>query len=87
MWLAKDAGGQRPMGEPTCEDTMVHRAVAMRWEARDEQDVQDRAAGFWRGRSPHAARHARRARGMTEGLGWSVEAEVRGDCASRDQTR
>ena len=87
MWLEKDDGGQRPMGKPTCEDTMVQRAVAMRLEALDEQDVQDSSSGFRRGRSPHGALPARRERCLTEGIGWIVEAEVSGDCESLDQTR
>ena len=41
VWLEKDAGGQRPIGKPTFEDTMVQRAVAMRLDAIDEQDFQD----------------------------------------------
>ena len=41
MWLEKAEGGQRPIGKPTFEDTMVQRAVAMRWEAIYEQDFQD----------------------------------------------
>ena len=41
VWIAKDDGGQRPIGKPTCEDTMVQRAVAMRLEAIDEHDFYD----------------------------------------------
>ena len=41
VWLEKEDGGQRPIGKPTFEDTMVQRAVAMRWEAIYEQDFQD----------------------------------------------
>jgi retron-type reverse transcriptase len=33
VWLEQDDGGQRPIGKPPCEDTMVQRAVAMRLEA------------------------------------------------------
>ena len=40
-WLAKDDGGQRPLGKPTCEDNMVQSAVAMRLEAIYEQDLQE----------------------------------------------
>ena len=55
-------------------------------EAIDEQDLQDSSSGCRRGRSPHEALHELRERCMTEGLGWSVDAEVSGDCDSRDQT-
>ena len=48
-------------------------------EAIDEQDLQDSSSGFRRGRSPHEARHELRERCMTEGIGWSGDAEVSGD--------
>src|SRR5712691_9890491 len=38
VWIAKDDGGQRPIGQPTFEDKMVQRAVAMWLEAIDEHD-------------------------------------------------
>ena len=41
VWIEKDDGGQRPIGQPTFEDKMVQRAVAMRLEAIDEQDFYD----------------------------------------------
>jgi retron-type reverse transcriptase len=41
VWIAKDDGGQRPIGTPTCEDNIVQRAVAMLLEAIDEQDFSD----------------------------------------------
>jgi retron-type reverse transcriptase len=40
VWREKDDGGQRPIGTPTCEATMVQRAVARRLEAIYEQDLQ-----------------------------------------------
>ena len=55
VWIEKDDGGQRPMGQPTFEDTMVQRAVAMLREAIYEQDFYDGSSGFRPGRSPHAA--------------------------------
>jgi retron-type reverse transcriptase len=57
VWLDKDEGGQRPIGKPTCEDTLVQRAVAMRLEAIDEHDFSDGSYGFRQGRSPHDALH------------------------------
>jgi len=57
VWLAKDDGGQRPIGKPTCEDKMVQRAVAMLLAAIYEQDFYDCAYGFRQGRSPHDALH------------------------------
>jgi retron-type reverse transcriptase len=41
VWIDKDDGGQRPMGQPTFEDQMVQRAVAMRLAAIYEQDLYD----------------------------------------------
>ena len=41
VWMAKDDGGQRPIGTPTCEDQMVQRAVARRLAAIDEPDFSD----------------------------------------------
>ena len=66
---------------------MVQRAVAMRLEAIDEQDVLDGSEGVRPGRSPQEARHAVRERCMPEGMGGIVEAEVRGDVESLDRTR
>ena len=85
--LAKAAGGQRPIGKPTCEDQMVQRAVALRWEAIDAHDLSDGSSGFRQGRSPHEARHALRARCMPESRGWMVAAEGRGYGDSLDKTR
>jgi hypothetical protein len=82
VWIEKDEGSQRPSGKPACEATMVQRAVALRWEAIDEQDCSDGSDGsdgLRPGRSPHEARHALRERGLTEGSSWIVEAEVSGD--------
>jgi len=41
VWIAKDDGGQRPIGKPTFEDKRVQRAVAMLLEAIDEHDFYD----------------------------------------------
>jgi len=50
----------------------------MRWEAIYEPDVYDGAYGFWPGRSPPEALPELRQRCLTEGRGWSGEADVRG---------
>jgi group II intron reverse transcriptase/maturase len=87
VWIEKEDGGQRPIGKPTFEDKIVQRAVAMLWEAIDEQDFYDCSDGFRPGRSPHAALHALREQCMTEGLGWIVDADVSGYFDSIDRTR
>jgi len=87
VWLDKDDGGQRPIGKPTFEDTIVQRAVAMLLEAIYEQDFGDSSYGFRQGRSPHDALHALREQCMTEGIGWIVDADVSGYFDSIDGTR
>jgi retron-type reverse transcriptase len=87
VWIETEDGSQRPIGTPAFEEKMVQRAVAMRREAIDEQDVLDGSSGFRPGRRPHEALHAVRERCMQEGIGWIVEAEVRGDFESLDRTR
>lgn len=87
VWIEKDDGGQRPIGKPAFEDKIVQRAVAMLLEAIYEQDFYDGSYGFRQGRSPHEALHALRQRCMTEGIGWIVDADVRGYFDSIDRTR
>ena len=87
VWLEKDDGKPRPIGQPTCEDKIVQRAVVMLLEAIYEQDCCDSSDGFRQGRSPHDALYEVRERCMTEGIGWIVDAEVSGYFASIDKTR
>jgi RNA-directed DNA polymerase len=87
VWIEQDEGGQRPIGKPACEDKRVQRAVARRLEAIYEQDFSAGSDGFRQGRSPHEALPEFRQRGLTEGMGWIVEADVRGDVDSLDSTR
>ena len=87
VWMEPDDGGQRPLGQPTCEDTMVQRAVALRREASDAHAFYDGSSGLRPGRSPHDARQECRERCRHEGSGGIVEAEVRGYCESIDRTR
>ena len=82
VWIEKADGSQRPIGTPAFEEKIVQRAVAMLLEAISEQDFLDCSYGFRPDRSPHAALHEVRERCMHEGMGWIVDAEVRGDCAS-----
>jgi RNA-directed DNA polymerase len=65
---------------------MVQRAVALLLEALYEHDFDDGSDGFRPGRSPHHARQEWRERGMTEGMKWSVDADVRGDVDRMDRT-
>jgi retron-type reverse transcriptase len=43
VWIAQEDGQQRPIGHPTCEDQIVHRAVALLRDAIDEPDCADSA--------------------------------------------
>jgi len=86
VWIEKEDGSQRPIGKPAFEDKIVQRAVAMLLEAIYEQDFLDCSYGFRPGRSPHAARHELRERGLNEGRGWIVDADVSGYFDSIDRT-
>jgi RNA-directed DNA polymerase len=87
VWIENEDGRQSPMGKPACAEKIVQRAVAMLREAIYEQDCLDCSYGFRPGRSPHEALHALRERCMDEGMGWIVEADVRGSVDSMDRTR
>jgi len=87
VWIEKEDGGQRPIGTPAFEDKIVQRAVAMLLEAIYEPDFLDSSYGFRRGRSPHDALHELRERGMNEGIGWIVDADVSGYFDSIDRAR
>jgi RNA-directed DNA polymerase len=87
VWSEKADGKQRPLGQPTCEDTIVQRAVAMRLEAIDAQDFSEGSYGFWQGRSPHDALHEHRERCMRDNSGWIVDAEGSGSFDSIERTR
>jgi RNA-directed DNA polymerase len=56
-------------------------------EAIYEQDFLDSSYGFRPGRSPHAALHEVRERCMNEGIGWMVDADVRGYFDRIDRAR
>jgi retron-type reverse transcriptase len=89
VWIEQDDGGQRPIGKPAFEDKIVQRAVAMRLEAIYEQAFQDCSDGFRPGRRPPAALPAVCERGMQEGIGWIVDADVSGsfDSIARPRLR
>jgi len=87
VWSEPDDGKQRPLGKPTCEDTIVQRAGALLLAAIEEPAFWDGSYGFRPGRSPHDALHELRERCRTEGLSGIVDADVRGDFDSMDRTR
>ena len=67
VWIAQDDGSPRPIGPPACEEKSVQRARAMRRAASDEPAGLAGSEGLRPGRSPQAARHECRERGMQEG--------------------
>jgi retron-type reverse transcriptase len=87
VWIEKDDGGRRPIGQPAFADKRGQRAVAMLLEAIYAQDFSDCSYGFRQGRSPHEALRELRERCMNEGMGWIVDAEVSGDFDSIERTR
>jgi RNA-directed DNA polymerase len=78
VWIEKDDGKQRPIGQPCCEDQMVQRAVGMILEAIFDQDFHAFAHGFRKGHSQHQALHALRAQGRKLPINGRVDAEVSG---------
>ncbi len=76
-WMPKGDGSQlRPIGMPTLEDKVLHRAVAMVLEAVYEQDFHDFSYGFRPGRSAHQAlATVWRELGATQG-GWVLELDI-----------
>ena len=87
VWRTKEEGGQRPIGQPACEDTMVQRAVVRLLAAIDAHDVHDGSYGLRRGRSPHGALRERRAPWLDKPMGWSGDAESSGGFDSMDRAR
>jgi group II intron reverse transcriptase/maturase len=78
VWLEKDAGKKRPIGQPCFEDKMVQRAVAMILAAIFAQDFHACSHGFRKGHSLQQARHERREQGRTWHIHWRVEADGSG---------
>ena len=58
VWLAKDDGGQRPIGIPAFEDKVLQRAAVMLLEAIYEVDFYDTSFGFRPSRNAHQALQA-----------------------------
>jgi group II intron reverse transcriptase/maturase len=74
--IPKSHGKLRPLGLPALEDKLVAKAVAMRLEAIDEQDVGDASYGFRPGRSPHHALHEGRQGMLKNGLGSGIACDI-----------
>jgi len=80
VWIAKDAGTQRPIGQPCFEDKMVQRAVGRMLEASFEPELQAVSPGCSKGHRQPQALHERREQCRTWPMAWSVEADGSGFC-------
>ncbi|HEY5865658.1 MAG TPA: reverse transcriptase domain-containing protein [Candidatus Tectomicrobia bacterium] len=78
VWIEKDDGKQRPIGQPGFEDKSVQRAVVMILEAIFEPELHGFSHGFRKGHSQHQALHALREQCRTCHIAWSVDADVSG---------
>jgi RNA-directed DNA polymerase len=75
-WLAKDDGGERPIGMPVFEDKIVQRTVAMILGAVYEQDFEHFSHGFREGHSQHQALLELSEKCREVGVAWIVDADV-----------
>jgi RNA-directed DNA polymerase len=78
VWIEKEEGKKRPIGEPCFEDKMVQRAVVMILEAIFEPDFHAFSHGFRKGHSPHQALYELREQCRKLHITWRVDAEVSG---------
>ena len=72
----EEAGESRPIGIPTFEDKVLHRAIAMILEAVYEQDFLPCSYGFRPGRSAHQALRELRHGFMSYGLRWVIDLDI-----------
>jgi retron-type reverse transcriptase len=82
--LDQEEGRKRPIGTPTVADTSVQRAVALRWGAIDEPELQDCSDGLRAGRRPHHARTELGEQGVGQHSNGIIDADRRGCCDSLD---
>jgi len=73
----EEAGESRPIGIPTFEDKVLHRAIAMILEAVYEQDFLDASYGFRPGRSAHQALQSLWEQLMRMHGGWVIKVDIK----------
>ena len=78
VWSEQDAGKQRPIGNPCCEDKRGQRAVVMILEALFDPDFPAFSHGCRKGHSPQHALHELREPCRTWPSNWRVDADVSG---------
>jgi len=78
VWIDKEEGKKRPIGNPCFEDQSVQRAVVMILEAIFEPDFHAFSHGFRKGHSQHQAWHELREQCRKLHIAWIVDADVSG---------
>jgi retron-type reverse transcriptase len=84
VWIAKDDGKKRPLGNPCFEDQSGQRAGVMILEASCAQDFHAFSHGFRKGHRLQQALHDRREQWRTLPINGIVDAEGSGFCDNLD---
>jgi group II intron reverse transcriptase/maturase len=78
VYIAKDGGGQRPLGVTALEDKIVQRAAVEVLNAIYETDFLGFSYGFRPGRSQHDCLDALYAGLLTRPVNWVLDVDIRG---------
>src|SRR6266705_1252922 len=78
VYIAKDGGGQRPLGVTALEDKIVQRAAVVVLNAIYETDFLGFSYGFRPGRSQHDCLDALYAGLLTRPVNWVLDVDIRG---------
>jgi len=78
VFIAKDGGGQRPLGVTALEDKIVQRATVEVLNAIYETDFLGFSYGFRPGRSQHKCLDALYAGLLTRPVNWVLDVDIRG---------
>jgi retron-type reverse transcriptase len=78
VYIAKDGGGQRPLGVTALEDKIVQRATVEVLNAVYETDFLGFSYGFRPGRSQHGCLDALYAGLLTRPVNWVLDVDIRG---------
>jgi group II intron reverse transcriptase/maturase len=78
VYIAKDGGGQRPLGVTTLEDKLVQRAAVEVLNAIYETDFLGFSYGFRPGRSQHDCLDALYVGLLTRPVNWVLDVDIRG---------
>lgn len=78
VYIAKDGGGQRPLGVTTLEDKIVQRAAVEVLNAIYETDFLGFSYGFRPGRSQHDCLDALYVGLLTKPVNWVLDVDIRG---------